>query len=135
VLLRGVKRDEVVRGQAVAAPGSISSATSFVAQMYVLKANEGGRHTPFVTNYRPRAWSSGERSESEGGSTVFSVLLRCNERELQGQLPDNLAFVAPGDNLEVAVMTDKPVPIMVGAGFILREGGRTVAAGTVLSLL
>jgi elongation factor Tu len=116
LLLRGVKRDEVVRGQAVAAPGSISSATSFVAQMYALKANEGGRHTPFVSNYRPQCYF--------GATNVSSKI----------NLPDNLAFVAPGDNLEVTVTTDKPVPISVGAGFTLREGGRTVAAGTVLSL-
>jgi elongation factor Tu len=117
LLLRGVKRDEVVRGQAVAATGSISSATGFVAQMYVLKASEGGRHTPFMTNYRPQCYF--------GATNVASQIT----------LPDNLSFVAPGDNLEVTVTTDKPVPITVGAGFTLREGGRTVAAGTVLSLL
>jgi elongation factor Tu len=117
LLLRGVKRDEVVRGQAVAATGSISSATGFVAQMYVLKASEGGRHTPFMTNYRPQCYF--------GATNVASQIT----------LPDNLSFVAPGDNLEVTVTTDKPVPINVGAGFTLREGGRTVAAGTVLSLL
>jgi elongation factor Tu len=117
LLLRGVKRDEVVRGQAVAATGSISSATGFVAQIYVLKASEGGRHTPFMTNYRPQCYF--------GATNVASQIT----------LPDNLSFVAPGDNLEVTVTTDKPVPITVGAGFTLREGGRTVAAGTVLSLL
>ncbi len=116
VLLRGVKRDEVVRGQALTYPGSTTAATSFSAQMYVLRGNEGGRHTPFTNRYRPQCFF--------GATNVSATIF----------LDDNISMATPGDTLEVSVETDKPVPINIGAGFTLREGGRTVAAGTVLAL-
>ena len=115
-LLRGVKRDEIVRGQALAAPGSTRAATEFTAQVYVLRASEGGRHTPFPNGYRPQCYF---------GATSVSATVR---------LPIGAAPAAPGDNLELTIITDKPVPFNVGAGFTLREGGRTVAAGTVLTV-
>ena len=113
-LLRGVKRDEIVRGQALAAPGSTRAATEFTAQVYVLRASEGGRHTPFPNGYRRYF-----------GATSVSSSVR---------LPNGAAPAARGDNLELTIITDKPVPFNVGAGFTLREGGRTVAAGTVLTV-
>ena len=115
-LLRGVKRDEIVRGQALAAPGSTRAATELTAQLYVLRASEGGRHTPFPNGYRPQCYF---------GATSVSASVR---------LPVGAASAAPGDNLEVTIITDKPVAFDVGAGFTLREGSRTVAAGTVLTV-
>jgi elongation factor Tu len=115
-LLRGVKRDEIVRGQALAAPGTTRAATRFTAQLYVLNSSEGGRHTPFPNGYRPQCYF---------GATSVSASVR---------LPDGVASAAPGDHVDVTVVTDKPVPFNIGAGFTLREGGRTVAAGSVLTV-
>jgi elongation factor Tu len=116
ILLRGVKRDEVVRGQAIAAPGSTVAATFIRAQIYVLRTAEGGRHTPFTNRYRPQCYF---------GATNVSATVG---------LTDGLELAMPGDTLEVEIVPDKPIPVHVGAGFTLREGGRTVAAGTVLAL-
>jgi elongation factor Tu len=116
ILLRGVKRDEVVRGQAIAAPGSTVAATFIRAQIYVLRAAEGGRHTPFSNRYRPQCYF---------GATNVSATVG---------LTGGLEMAKPGDTLEVEIVPDKPIPVHVGAGFTLREGGRTVAAGTVLAL-
>jgi elongation factor Tu len=116
ILLRGVKRDEVVRGQAIAAPGSITGTTFIRAQIYILRAAEGGRHTPFTHRYRPQCYF---------GATNVSATVA---------LLDSLELAMPGDTIEVEIVPDKPIPVAVGAGFTLREGGRTVAAGTVLAL-
>jgi elongation factor Tu len=113
ILLRGVKRDEVVRGQALAAPGSVCAAEVFDAQIYVLQANEGGRHTAFRDRYRPQCYF--------GATNVSSMVML-------GAGDDS---AMPGQTVNVTIHMDKPVPISVGAGFTLREGGRTIAAGTV----
>jgi elongation factor Tu len=113
ILLRGVKRDEVVRGQALAAPGSVLAAGMFDAQIYVLQASEGGRHTAFRDRYRPQCYF--------GATNVSSMVTLGVDHD----------SAMPGQTLTVTIHTDKPVPISVGTGFTLREGGRTVAAGTV----
>jgi elongation factor Tu len=116
MLLRGVKRDEVVRGQAVAAPGTLSAHSTFNAQIYVLRPSEGGRHTAFTSGYRPQCFF--------GATNVSSVI----------NLAVDGIVVAPGQTIEVTVHTDKPIPIASGSGFTFREGGKTVAAGTVLTV-
>jgi len=117
VLLRGVKRDQVERGQVLAAPGSVRPHASFKARMYALTAAEGGRHTPFEANYRPQFYF--HTTDVSGG-------LDLGDRDL----------VLPGDTLdEVSVSLGKPVALEVGLGFAVREGNRTVAAGTVTELL
>jgi elongation factor Tu len=119
ILLRGVKRDEIVRGQALCLPGSIVATTTFSAQLYVLKGSEGGRHTPIRDRYRPQCYF--------GATNVSATINLAGDAAVNG-------VASPGDTLEVTVTTDKPVPVNAGAGFTLREGGRTVAAGTVLAI-
>ncbi|MEV6598769.1 elongation factor Tu [Actinoplanes sp. NPDC051346] len=116
VLLRGVKRDQVRRGQVVALPGSVTPHRSFRARMYALTKEEGGRHTPFVANYRPQFFF---RTTDVSGAIDL------------GDLP----MVPPGDTVDLTVHLGKEVPMDVGLGFAVREGGRTVAAGTVTELL
>ncbi|WFE19801.1 elongation factor Tu [Solwaraspora sp. WMMD937] len=116
VLLRGVKRDQVQRGQVVAVPGSVTGHQRFQARLYVLTTAEGGRHTPFFANYRPQFYF---RTTDVVGSV---------------RLADG-GMVMPGDTVEVTVELGKPVAMDVGLGFAVREGGRTVAAGTVAELL
>jgi len=117
VLLRGVEKDEVRRGQVVAAPGSITPHTNFKAQVYVLSKEEGGRHTPFFTNYRPQFYF---RTTDVTGSI---------------SLPQGVEMVMPGDNvnLEIGLITD--VAMEKGLRFAIREGGRTVGAGSVTDIL
>ena len=116
VLLRGIDRDQVVRGQVLAAPGSIQTHKEFKAQVYVLKKEEGGRHTPFFSDYRPQFY--------------FHTTDITGEIEL----PEGTEMVMPGDNTEFSVTLIKPAAIEVGTKFTIREGGRTVGAGQVTEI-
>ncbi|MBF9130815.1 elongation factor Tu [Plantactinospora sp. S1510] len=116
VLLRGVKRDQVQRGQVVALPGSVTPHQRFTARLYALSTAEGGRRTPFHANYRPQFYF---RTTDVVGAIDL------------GELPQ----IAPGDSATVTVELGKPIAMDVGLGFAVREGGRTVAAGTVTALL
>ncbi|MBN6048659.1 elongation factor Tu [Lactobacillus helveticus] len=117
VLLRGIDRDQVVRGQVLAAPGSIQTHNEFKAQVYVLKKEEGGRHTPFFSDYRPQFY--------------FHTTDITGEIEL----PGGTEMVMPGDNTEFTVTLIKPAAIEKGTKFTIREGGRTVGAGQVTEIL
>ena len=117
VLLRCVDRDQVVRGQVLAAPGSIQTHKKFKAQVYVLKKDEGGRHTPFFSDYRPQFY--------------FHTTDITGEIEL----PEGTEMVMPGDNTEFTVTLIKPAAIEKGTKFTIREGGRTVGAGQVTEIL
>ena len=117
VLLRGIDRDQVVRGQVLAAPGSIQTHKEFKAQVYVLKKEEGGRHTPFFSDYRPQFY--------------FHTTDITGEIEL----PEGTEMVMPGDNTEFTVNLIKPAAIEKGTKFTIREGGRTVGAGQVTEIL
>jgi elongation factor Tu len=117
VLLRGVKREQVQRGQVVAVPGSVTPHTKFKATMYALTAAEGGRHTPFAADYRPQFYF--HTTDVSGGMDL-------GDRDL----------VMPGDTLDAVVVTlGKPIALEAGLGFAVREGNRTVAAGTVTEVL
>jgi elongation factor Tu len=116
-LLRGVERDEVERGQVLAKPGSIHPHTTFRAEVYVLTKEEGGRHTPFFPGYRPQFYI---RTTDVTGSIT---------------LPENTEMVMPGDNVEMGVELITPVAIEEGLRFAIREGGRTVGAGVVTSIV
>ncbi|MGH7611361.1 MAG: elongation factor Tu [Candidatus Dormibacteria bacterium] len=115
-LLRGVKREEVERGQVLAKPGSIKPHTDFEAQVYVLGKDEGGRHTPFFTNYRPQFY------------------IRTTDVTGQVTLPEGRELVMPGDNVELTVALIQPVAVEEGMRFAIREGGRTVGAGVVTKI-
>ena len=117
VLLRGIDRDQVVRGQVLAAPGSIQTHHEFKGQVYVLKKEEGGRHTPFFSDYRPQFY--------------FHTTDITGEIEL----PEGTEMVMPGDNTEFTVKLIKPAAIEKGTKFTIREGGRTVGAGQVTEIL
>ncbi len=117
VLLRGVQRDDIQRGQVLAKPGSINPHTKFNAQVYVLKKEEGGRHTPFFNGYRPQFFF---RTTDVTGSI---------------QLPEGAEMVMPGDNIEMVVELIAPIAIEKGLKFSIREGGRTVGAGSVTSII
>ena len=116
ILLRGVKRGQVQRGQVVAATGTIGAHRRFAAQMYVLRTDEGGRRTPFQANYRPQFYF--RTTDVSGGLDLGDI-----------------AMVMPGDSIGLGVTLGKPIPMDVGLGFAVREGNRTVAAGTVTELL
>ena len=117
VLLRGVDRDEIVRGQVLAAPGSIQTHKKFKGQVYILNKDEGGRHTPFFSDYRPQFY--------------FHTTDITGEIEL----PEGTEMVMPGDNTEYTVELIKPAAIEEGTKFTIREGGRTVGAGQVTEIL
>ncbi len=116
LLLRGVRREQVQRGQVVCAPGSLTPHRRFRARAYVLTAAEGGRHTPFLTNYRPQFFF---RTTNVVGAVDLG----------------DTAMVMPGDRAEFSVELGRPVAMDVGLGFAIREGSRTVGAGTVTDLL
>jgi elongation factor Tu len=116
LLLRGVRRNQVRRGQVLAAPGSVAPHTRFTAQVYLLTAAEGGRRTPVASGYRPQFYV--RTTDVVGGLDLGTV-----------------ALAAPGDRVEAVVELGKPVALDVGLGFAIREGGRTVGAGTVTALL
>jgi elongation factor Tu len=113
VLLRGIDKEEVERGQVLAKPGSITPHTEFTAQVYVLSKEEGGRHTPFFSNYKPQFYF---RTTDVTGTI---------------QLQEGVEMVMPGDNTEMEVSLEKPIAMEEGLRFAIREGGRTVGAGTV----
>ena len=117
VLLRGVEKDEVRRGQVVAAPGSITPHTRFKAQVYVLSKEEGGRHTPFFTNYRPQFYF---RTTDVTGSITLTT---------------GVEMVMPGDNANLEVKMITPIAMEKGQRFAIREGGHTVGAGAVTEIL
>jgi len=117
-LLRGVEKDEVERGQVLAAPGSIHPHTVFKAQVYVLKKEEGGRHTPFMKGYKPQFYI---RTADVTGEIA--------------DLPEGVEMVMPGDNVEITVKLIYPVAIDKGMRFAIREGGRTVGAGVVTEII
>ena len=117
VLLRGTKRDDVERGQVVAKPGSITPHTRFNCEAYILNKEEGGRHTPFFANYRPQFYF---RTTDVTGTVV---------------LPEGTEMVMPGDNIAMEVSLIAPVAMEEGLRFAIREGGRTVGAGVVASVI
>ena len=116
-LLRGTKRDDVERGQVLAKPGSITPHTKFKAEAYILTKEEGGRHTPFFTNYRPQFYF---RTTDVTGTV---------------QLPEGTEMVMPGDNCEMTVELIAPIAMDEGLRFAIREGGRTVGAGVVAAII
>jgi len=117
VLLRGTKKEDVERGQVLAAPGSITPHTDFEAQVYILSKEEGGRHTPFFNNYRPQFYF---RTTDVTGAVT---------------LPDGVEMVMPGDNTEMTVELIQPIAMDEGLKFAIREGGRTVGAGRVVKII
>ena len=117
LLLRGTKRDEVERGQVVAVPGSITPHTEFKGQVYILKKEEGGRHNPFFSNYRPQFYFR--------TTDVTGVIT----------LPEGTDMVMPGDTTEITVELIQPIAMEPGLGFAIREGGRTVGSGRVTEIL
>ena len=117
VLLRGVNRDEVERGQVICKPGTVTCHTKFKGQVYVLTKDEGGRHTPFFNNYRPQFYFR-----------TTDVTGVCN-------LPDGVEMCMPGDNVEISVELIHPIAMEQGLGFAIREGGRTVGSGKVASIV
>jgi elongation factor Tu len=117
VLLRGVDKDEVARGQVLAKPGSVTPHTDFTSQVYVLSKDEGGRHTPFFTGYRPQFYF---RTTDVTGSA---------------NLPEGVEMVMPGDNIEMTVSLGAPIAMEEGLRFAIREGGRTVGAGRVTKII
>jgi elongation factor Tu len=116
VLLRGIGKDEVERGQVLAAPGSITPHMRFKAEVYVLTKEEGGRHTPFFTGYRPQFY------------------LRTTDVTGSIKLPDGVEMVMPGDSVNMDVELIAPVAMEEGLRFAIREGGRTVGAGVVTKI-
>ena len=116
LLLRGTKRDEVERGQVVAVPGSITPHTEFEGQVYILKKEEGGRHNPFFSNYRPQFYFR--------TTDVTGVIT----------LPEGTDMVMPGDTTEISVELIQPIAMEPGLGFAIREGGRTVGSGRVTEI-
>jgi elongation factor Tu len=117
VLLRGTKREEVERGQVLCKPGSVNPHTHFEAEVYVLSKEEGGRHTPFFSNYRPQFYF---RTTDVTGAV---------------SLPEGVEMVMPGDNVKVTVKLINPIAMEEGLRFAIREGGRTVGAGVVAKII
>jgi len=116
-LLRGIKRDEIERGQVLAKPGSITPHTNFEAEVYVLSKEEGGRHTPFFSGYRPQFYFR--------TTDVTGVI----------QLPEGTEMVMPGDNGRVSVELISPIAMDENVRFAIREGGRTVGSGVVTKII
>jgi elongation factor Tu len=117
LLLRGVDRSSIERGQVVAKPGTIKPHTTFKAEVYVLSKDEGGRHTPFVTGYRPQFFF---RTTDVTGTL---------------NLPDGVEMVMPGDNITMQIELISNVAMEQGSKFAIREGGRTVGAGTITEII
>src|SRR5919201_1538717 len=115
-LLRGIKREEIERGQVLSKPGSVTPHTKFKANVYVLTKDEGGRHTPFFSNYRPQFYV---RTTDVTGTI---------------SLPEGVEMCMPGDNVEMGVELITPVGVEEGMRFAIREGGRTVGAGVVTTV-
>jgi len=117
LLLRGTERDEVERGQVVAKPGSITPHTKFQCEVYILSKEEGGRHTPFFTGYRPQFY------------------FRTTDVTGVAKLPEGVEMVMPGDNVRMEIELHVPIAMDKGLRFAIREGGRTVGAGTVTEII
>jgi len=117
VLLRGIDKDDVARGQVLAKPGSVTPHTNFVSQVYVLSKEEGGRHTPFFDGYRPQFY------------------FRTTDVTGTANLPEGVEMVMPGDNIEMTVELGAPIAMEEGLRFAIREGGRTVGAGRVTKII
>jgi elongation factor Tu len=117
VLVRGLKREDVERGQVLAKPGSVTPHTEFEGEIYVLSKDEGGRHTPFFSNYRPQFYF---RTTDVTGSI---------------KLPEGTEMVMPGDNVKISVTLGFPIAMDEGLRFAIREGGRTVGAGVVAKII
>jgi elongation factor Tu len=117
VLLRGIDKDEVERGQVLSKPGSITPHTEFESQVYILSKDEGGRHTPFFDGYKPQFY------------------FRTTDVTGVAHLPEGVEMVMPGDNVEMKVDLDKPIAMEEGLRFAIREGGRTVGAGRVTKVV
>ena len=116
-LLRGIKREDIERGQVLTKPGTVTCHTKFTAQVYVLTKDEGGRHTPFFNNYRPQFY------------------FRTTDVTGVCELPEGIEMCMPGDNVEMTVELIHPVAMEEGLRFAIREGGRTVGSGTVASII
>src|SRR6476659_3740941 len=116
-LIRGIEREEIERGQVLAKPGSVKPHTKFTAQVYVLTKEEGGRHTPFYNGYRPQFY------------------LRTTDVTGAIGLPEGAEMIMPGDNVEMSVELITPIAIEIGQRFAIREGGRTVGAGAIVSIV
>ena len=116
-LLRGIKKDEVERGQVLAKPGSITPHTKFSGEVYVLKKDEGGRHKPFFSGYRPQFFF---RTTDVTGTLT---------------LPEGIEMVMPGDNVSITVELIVPIAMEEGLRFAIREGGRTVGSGVVSKII
>jgi elongation factor Tu len=116
-LLRGIERTDVERGQVLAKPGSITPHTKFQSEVYVLKKEEGGRHTPFFNGYRPQFY------------------IRTMDVTGESELPAGVEMVMPGDNVNLVVQLIVPVALEIGSRFAIREGGRTVGAGVITKIL
>jgi len=117
VLLRGVQRTEIERGQVLCKPGSINPHTKFEAEVYVLKKEEGGRHTPFFNGYRPQFY------------------FRTTDVTGDLSLPEGVEMVMPGDNIQMTIALITPIAIEEGLRFAIREGGRTVGSGVVTKVI
>jgi elongation factor Tu len=117
VLLRGIDKEDIERGQVLAKPGSITPHTEFDAQVYVLSKEEGGRHTPFFKGYRPQFY------------------FRTTDITGACELPEGVEMVMPGDNVKMVVTLINPVAMDEGLRFAIREGGRTVGAGVVAKII
>ncbi|HBE98250.1 MAG TPA: elongation factor Tu, partial [Verrucomicrobiales bacterium] len=117
LLVRGLKKDDLERGQCIVKPGSVTPHTKFTAEVYVLSKDEGGRHTPFFSNYRPQFYF---RTTDVTGSI---------------SLPDGVEMVMPGDNVSLTIELITPVAMEKSMRFAIREGGRTVGAGRVGDIL
>jgi elongation factor Tu len=117
ILLRGIDKEDVERGQVLAKPGSITPHTNFEAQVYILSKEEGGRHTPFFSGYQPQFY------------------FRTTDVTGKATLPEGVEMVMPGDNVEMTVELGAPIAMEDGLRFAIREGGRTVGAGRVTKIL
>ena len=117
ILLRGVKKEDIGRGQVLAAPGSIKPHTKFEGEVYVLSKDEGGRHTPFFSGYRPQFYF--RTTDVTGSTTLLGGAEMC----------------MPGDNVKVEVELHKPIALEEGSRFAIREGGRTVGSGVVTKIV
>ena len=117
LLLRGIKKEDIVRGQVIAKPGSVTPHTEFEAAVYVLSKEEGGRHTPFFNNYRPQFYFR--------TTDVTGVI----------NLPEGTEMCMPGDNIEMTIELIHPIAMEQGLTFAIREGGRTVGSGRVATII
>ncbi|MCA9458776.1 MAG: elongation factor Tu, partial [Nitrospira sp.] len=117
ILLRGTKREDIERGQVLCAPGSIKPHKKFVAEVYILSKEEGGRHTPFFTKYRPQFY------------------FRTTDVTGVAHMPEGTEMVMPGDNVTLTIELINPIAMEKGLRFAIREGGRTIGAGTVAEIV